>query len=62
MPHLEANKRIHMSEKEAMAVDKLLAKHGPGSLTRRDANESGPVLVHIGDHVYEVNVVEQNNG
>ncbi len=46
--------RIPLTAAEHAAIDKLLAKHGDGSLTRRDPGETGPVLVHIGDDTWKV--------
>jgi len=47
--------RIPLTEAENEAIDKLLDGHdGNASLTRRDPGETGPVLVHIGDQVFEV--------
>jgi hypothetical protein len=48
--------RIPLRQAEHEAIDRLLAKH-PGTaagLTRRDAGDSGPVLVHIGDATWVV--------
>ncbi len=48
--------RIQMNQAEVKAVDKLAGEH-PGqslSLTRRDPNETGPLLVHQGDTTYEI--------
>lgn len=38
--------RIPMSETESAAVDELLAGRS-GTITRRDPNESGPLLVEV---------------
>lgn len=47
--------RIPMNDAEHAAVDRLLNRHGgQGFLTRRDPGNTGPVLVHVGDTVYEV--------
>lgn len=48
--------RLQLSRKEERAVEQLLADHAgePVSLTRRDAGERGPVLVHVGDRTFEV--------
>ena len=39
--------RIQLGGNEADAVNKLLAEHGKGSLSRRDPDEQGPVVVKI---------------
>jgi hypothetical protein len=48
--------RIPMSEQEQQALEALLAAHPgkPVSLTRRDPNEAGPLLVHVGDETFEL--------
>ncbi len=48
--------RIPAEQAEHEAVDKLIAKH-PGaavSLTRRDPDNSGALLVHVDDDTYTV--------
>jgi hypothetical protein len=48
--------RIPLSAAEHEAVDALIAANPgvPISLTRRDAGESGPLIVHVADGYYEV--------
>lgn len=46
--------RIPLSAEEQVAVQSLLEEHGDGSLTRRDPGEAGPVIVHIGDRLWEI--------
>lgn len=47
--------RIPLNAAENAAVNELLAEHdGNAGLTRRDPNDTRPVLVHIGDQVFEV--------
>lgn len=47
--------RIPLNPAEHEAVEQLLAAHvGNATLTRRDAGETGPLLVHIGDETYLV--------
>lgn len=46
--------RIPLNEHEGAAIDKLVEQHGDLSFTRRDPGETGPLLVHIGDDIYEV--------
>ena len=48
--------RIPLEQAENDAVDKLIAKHSgaPASFTRRDKDNSGPLLVYIGGDVYVV--------
>ena len=48
--------RLPLSEAESQAVDALIAKNAsePVSLTRRDPGETGPLLAHVGDAVYEI--------
>lgn len=48
--------RAPMNEAENAAVDKLALEHeGKAmSLTRRDAGETGPLLVHVDDDSYEI--------
>ncbi len=48
--------RIPLEQAEHEAVDKLIEKH-PGaavSMTRRDADNTGPLLVHVDDVTYVV--------
>jgi hypothetical protein len=45
--------RIPLNQKEHNTVEKLLAG-GTGGLTRRDPGNTGPVVVHTPDAVYEV--------
>ncbi len=48
--------RIEAAQAEHLAVDKLIEKNPgiPVSFARRDPNESGPLLVHVGDTAYVV--------
>ena len=49
--------RIPLSDSEFKTVKTFLSGyHGPGpvSLTRRDANESGPVIVQVGNRIHVV--------
>lgn len=46
--------RIPLTAEEQDAVQTLLDEHGGGSLTRRDPGETGPVVVHVGDRIWEV--------
>lgn len=55
--------RLPLNEAEHAAVDKLIAKNqdlgadgrfAPVSFTRRDPEESGPLLVHVGDDTHVV--------
>lgn len=46
--------RIPLTAEEHAAIERLLAKHGPGSLTREHPGEAGPVLVNIGDQTWRV--------
>lgn len=40
---------------EGQALDKLVEAHGPGSVTRRDPDDQGPLIFHAGDgNVYEI--------
>ncbi len=49
-------RRIPAEQAEHEAVDKLIAKHPDASvsMTRRDENETGPLLVHVDDDTYVV--------
>lgn len=43
------------SEREAVGLQLLEREVGPiMSITRRDAGESGPLLVHAGEKTYEI--------
>ncbi len=48
--------RIAMNEAESAAVEKLADEHDGESLTltRRDPDETGPLLVHIGEESWEL--------
>lgn len=48
--------RIPLTPAEHDAVDDLAGKHAgePVSLTRRDPGETGPLLVHVGSAMFEV--------
>jgi hypothetical protein len=48
--------RIEMSEEEAEAVDRLLAKEPGGaySLARTEPGETGPIRVELGDKAWLV--------
>ena len=48
--------RLPMSESENMTVHNLMREYEGESvsLTRRDPNESGPVLAQIGDMTWEI--------
>lgn len=46
--------RLPMTAAEHRAVDRLIARYGHGTLTRRDPGESGPLLMLIGDGVWQV--------
>ncbi len=48
--------RIPLAEAEHAAVDKLIEKHPDASVSfsRRDPNESGPLVVGVGDDTYIV--------
>ncbi len=48
--------RVPASEAEHEAVNKLMGEHPDESVsvTRRDADESGPLLVHAGDKSWEI--------
>jgi hypothetical protein len=45
--------RIPLNEQEHNTVERLLAG-AAGALTRRDPGNTGPVIVHTRDAVYEV--------
>ncbi len=48
--------RTNLEQAESEAVDKLMEKHPDAtvSFTRRDAGESGPLLVSVDEDVYVV--------
>lgn len=48
--------RIPLTAAEHDAVDALIGKNSGEtvSLTRRDPGETGPLLVHVGDCIYQV--------
>ena len=48
--------RLPLTAKETSAVDALIKAHPdePVSMTRRDPDEKGPLLVHVGDTTHEV--------
>ncbi len=48
--------RIQAEQAEHDAVDKLIEKHPDAtvSITRRDENNTGPLLVHVDDDTYVV--------
>lgn len=51
----EFGTRLPLTPKEAAAVESLIADHdSPPSLTRRDPNETGPVLADFGSDVYVI--------
>lgn len=46
---------------EGQALDRLVEEHGPGSVTRRDPGDQGPLIFHAGDgSVYEIDGTEVN--
>ncbi len=47
---------LTISQEEISAVDKLRGEHPDGniSLTRRDAGDTGPLLVHVDSDTYQI--------
>ena len=50
--------RIELTPTEHDAVDKLVAENPgvPVSFTRRDVDNTGPLLVHVGDRTHTISV------
>lgn len=48
--------RIPLTPAEHKAADKLIADHPDASvsLTRRDPDETGPLLAHVGEKTWEI--------
>ncbi len=47
--------RVPMYIEEGEAVDKLVEEHGPGSISRRDPGDKGPLLFKLADgRIFEI--------